>query len=105
MKPIVFGSIIIASLFLVGCNSKPPPVVTVPQLQVIDIPEDMFKCDTVRLPDPSTLTNRELSRLIVRLTRANSDCRNSMKGIQTFIEKAKERVEIDNAELRKLNAS
>jgi hypothetical protein len=69
-------------------------VVTSTKYRVV-MPEDsMFACETVsRFPEPRTLTDLQVARLLAELHQNNVRCRNSMQAIRQFLDDAKIRVE------------
>lgn len=83
-----------AGLLLSACASPEPVVVTSTKYRVVVPEESMFACDTVsRFPEPRTLTDLQVARLLVELHQNNVRCRNSMQAIRHFLEDAKIRVE------------
>jgi hypothetical protein len=83
-----------ALLLLTACASPEPVVVTSTKYRVV-MPEDsMFTCETVsRFPEPRTLTDLQVARLLAELHQNNVRCRNSMQAIRQFLDDAKIRVE------------
>jgi hypothetical protein len=82
-----------AGLLLSACASD-PVVVTSTKYRVVMPEEGMFTCDTVsRFPEPRTLTDLQVARLLVDLHQNNIRCRNSMQAIREFLEDAKIRIE------------
>lgn len=70
-----------AALFLAGCNE--PVQLVRSDIKVIDIPE-RFKdmCPEIKkLPKISTLTDRQVADLVVRLWQSNKNCRTAILGI------------------------
>ena len=85
--------VLAAGLFLSACASD-PVVVTSTKYRVVMPEESMFSCDAVsRFPEPRTLTDLQVARLLVDLHQNNVRCRNSMRAIRDFLEDAKIRVE------------
>jgi len=90
--------ILVAPLFLVACASEPVVVRSV-QHQVVMPQESMFNCPTVAsFPEPRTLTDVQVARLIVQLYQNNTTCRNSMNTLRQFLENAKRTAEANNQE-------
>jgi hypothetical protein len=81
---------LVLSLSACGSSStfltKEKPIVIIPD-------HEMFKCDTVTLPDPDTLTILETAKLIVSLKTALDACQNNMTAVEDYLKKAKARVE------------
>ena len=76
---------------LSGCASV-PQVLTKEKLVVIEPDRSMYNCPAItRYPNPDTLTDVEVAKLLVMMERSNSECKRNMKAIQIFIEQAKAR--------------
>jgi hypothetical protein len=83
-----------AVLLLTACASPEPAVVTSTKYRVVMPEESMFACETVsRFPEPRTLTDLQVARLLAELHQNNVRCRNSMQAIRQFLDDAKIRVE------------
>lgn len=76
---------------LAGCTTVRAPVV-VPKTVLIEIPQDLMKCPGVKVPDPSTLTDKQVASLILALDAANGECRASMEAIKKFQERVKREI-------------
>ena len=95
--------IIIASLIalsLAGCAKSLPPQVITKTDQVVIVPErTMFNCPNVRkFPNPDTLTDLEVSKLLVTLHKNNTECQKNINAIWFFLDGAKKTVESKNKE-------
>ena len=78
---------------LAGCAST-PQVITKEKLTVVTPDRSMYKCQVVQsYPNPETLTDIEVAKLLVELEKNNTECRRSIKAIQNFIEQAKTRTD------------
>lgn len=78
-------------LSLSACSSI-PQMVTKEKLTVVEPDRSLYNCPSIsRYPNPDTLTDAEVGRLLLSMERTNSECRRNMKAIQTFIEQAKQR--------------
>lgn len=78
-------------LSLSACSSI-PQMITKEKLTVVEPDRSLYSCPSVsRYPNPDTLTDAEVGRLLLSMERINSECRRNMKAIQTFIEQAKQR--------------
>jgi len=83
-----------AVLLLTACASPEPVVVTSTKYRVVVPEESMFACETVsRFPEPRTLTDLQVARLLAELHQNNVRCRNSMQAIRQFLDDAKIRAE------------
>jgi hypothetical protein len=61
--------------------------------------ESMFNCPTLAsFPEPRTLTDVQVARLIVQLYQNNTTCRNSMTTLRQFLENAKKAAEANTQE-------
>ena len=83
-----------AGLLLSACGSTDPVVLTSTRHQVVVPEESMFSCDVVsQFPEPRTLTDLQVARLLVELHQNNVRCRNSLTAVRHFLEDAKIRIE------------
>lgn len=84
--------VLLSILLLTGCGgttflTKEKPIVIIPDSQ-------MFICDTIeQYPDPSTLTDIEVARVIIALKTDLEVCKNKLQTLKTFLEEAKKRIE------------
>lgn len=96
MKTIIGAFIIGLSLFVSGCNTTKPTLIK-PSLTVIMPPEEFFtKCRTVGLPDPNTLTDDQVAKLIVRMWAMNKTCVETVQAIKEYLESSKKIIENQN---------
>ena len=81
----------IATLTLAGCAKAPPPqVITKTELQVVVPGKNMFYCQNVRrFPNPETLTDVEVAKLLVELHAKNTECQKNMNAVYKFLDEAK----------------
>jgi len=89
MKLLLVG---IATLSLAGCASlaPPPQVITKTELQVVMPDRKMFYCQNVRhFPNPDTLTDVQVAKLIVELHSKNTECQKNMNSVYEFLDDAK----------------
>ena len=86
----------IIALTVAGCNKTlPPQVVTKTELQVIVPERNMFYCQNVRrFPNPETLTDVEVAKLLVELHFKNTECQKNINAIYKFLSEAKKQTEI-----------
>jgi hypothetical protein len=88
------------ALFLAGCSATQPIQLVRTELQVVEIPE-RFRgmCPEVsRLPNASTLTDRQVADLLARLWQGNRNCRTAVLGIYEHNRLAK--TNLENAPIR-----
>lgn len=77
--------IILSALVLAGCQST--QVVTAPEVKTISIPEEYFDCPVIRtFPKPDTLTDAQVSNLLITAIRNNRKCKNSLDAIKEYQE-------------------
>ena len=90
----------IIALTVAGCNkTMPPQILTKTELHVIVPERNMFYCQNVRrFPNPETLTDVEVAKLLVELHSKNTECQKNMNAIYKFLSEAKKQTEIKNGE-------
>lgn len=84
------------ALFLSACGGAQTTVVTRTEYRVVEIPESILQCVRINrtsLPNPDTLTDVQLARLIRTLWKNNETCANNMDAIREYIKKSKETIE------------
>lgn len=80
-------------LFLAGCQSTQPMLRTTEQVVVMP-DRSLFKCPTLdKLPNPDTLTDLEVARVLVELQKNNKVCKNNIVAIEKFLVRAQKTVE------------
>jgi hypothetical protein len=89
---IVIASVL--ALGLAGCASKPAQVLTKTELQVYVPERTMFYCQNVRrFPNPDTLTDAQVAKLLVELHSKNTECQKNMNAIYKTLAEAKKKAE------------
>lgn len=86
---------LLALVILGGCGDTPSePVLRTPEVRVF-VPDDrLFRCPVVSdFPDSATLTDGEISSLLVTLDTNNRICRRSFFEYRKQLQEAKERIE------------
>jgi hypothetical protein len=84
--------LLVSALLLAGCQTG--TIVTTERQVVITPSTNMYNCPTVdSYPNPKTLTDIEVAKLIVQLDRYNKICKNSIDSIKVYLENAKKTVE------------
>jgi starvation-inducible outer membrane lipoprotein len=83
------------ALFLSGCAKAPPPqFITKTELQVVIPERTMFYCQNVRRwPNPDTLTDVQVAKLLVELHSKNTECQKNMNAVYKFLDEAKKKAE------------
>jgi starvation-inducible outer membrane lipoprotein len=86
---------LIVTLSLAGCASAPPPqFITKTELQVVVPEKAMFYCQNVRrFPNPETLTDVQVAKLLVELHSKNTECQKNMNAVYKFLDEAKKKTE------------
>jgi hypothetical protein len=91
-----------ATLALAGCASKPPQVITKTELQVYVPDRSMFYCQNVRrFPNPDTLTDAQVAKLLVELHSKNTECQKNMNAIYKTLDEAKKKADDGKVEEKK----
>lgn len=90
--------LLIASIALVGlsgCAKAPPPqVITKTELQVYVPEKTMFYCQNVRrFPNPDTLTDVQVAKLLVELHSKNTECQKNMNSVWKTLNETKKATE------------
>ena len=82
----------VAMLALAGCASKSPQVITKTELQVYVPDRSMFYCQNVRrFPNPDTLTDAQVAKLLVELHSKNTECQKNMNALYKTLDEAKKK--------------
>lgn len=83
-----------ATLMLAGCATKPAQVVTKTELQVYVPDRSMFYCQNVRrYPNPETLSDAQVAKLLVELHSKNTECQKNMNALYKTLDEAKKKAE------------
>jgi hypothetical protein len=90
--------LIIASLLMLsvaGCAKAPPPqFITKTEIQVYVPERNMFYCQNVRrFPNPETLTDTQVAKLLVELHSKNTECQKNMNAVYKTLEGARKEAE------------
>ena len=90
----------IIALTVAGCNkTMPPQILTKTELHVIVPERNMFYCQNVRrFPNPETLTDVEVAKLLVELHSKNTECQKNMNALYKFLSEAKKQTENQDGE-------
>lgn len=88
-----YAVIVAAALAVAGC-SPTTQVVTKTELKVFIPDSALFQCQSVRrFPNPDTLTDVDVAKLVVDLHSKNVECRKNMDAIHKTLEEAKKQTE------------
>jgi hypothetical protein len=87
--------ITIATLCLAGCATAPPPqFITKTEIQVYVPEKSMFYCQNVRrFPNPETLTDAQVAKLLVELHSKNTECQKNMNAVYKTLAEAKKKAD------------
>lgn len=86
--PVAF---VFLALLLTGCNEG--NIVLKKEYVVVTPPQEMFECPIVKkFPDPITLTDIQVARLLKQLHKNNRTCAKNMELIDQFLEQAEKDV-------------
>ena len=81
------------TLILAGCATS-PQYITKEKLTVVEPDKNLYICSLIaKYPNPETLTDVEVAKLLLNYETTNSECRRNMKAIQSFINQAKKKTE------------
>jgi len=84
--------LLVSVLFIGGCQTT--QMITTKEQIVILPTVNMYNCPTISsYPNPSTLTDVQVAKLIVQLDKYNKTCKNSIESIRKYLEDAKTTVE------------
>lgn len=108
MKKLIYTILTIALLSplaacaTTGTSPNAPVIITKDVNHVIEPPATLFYCPQLsKLPNPSTLTNRDLANLITTLMKNNQTCGYNMIAIENYIKRAKAAIETENKSTQK----
>ena len=89
MKKILF--VLIIPLFLLGCQEEAQ---LIKETNVVLVPSrSLDNCPVIKqFPDPSTLTDSQVAKLLVVLQHNNVLCRKTIDQIYNYLESAKKKV-------------
>ena len=95
-KSLVFAACAIAFIGLTGqtCSTTPKQQIYYKTKYVVpDVPEELFECPTVsQLPNPATLTESQVARLLVMYHKYGKKCKGNMVAIKKYLDDAKRTV-------------
>jgi hypothetical protein len=91
---------VITSLTLAGCAKElPPQFITKTEIRVVVPEKSMFYCQNVRrFPNPETLTDVQVAKLLVELHSKNTECQKNMNSVYKFLDEAKKTEKKDGKE-------
>lgn len=85
-------AVLLAALVLAGCQTADPTIVTT-KLETVRVPEELFDCPVVKsFPKSATLTDAQVSSLLITLTKNNIRCKNSLESIKNYLESAEKTI-------------
>ncbi len=92
MKKLLLIPVLLGALALAGCKTTQEEQVTVISNRgyVIEIPNELLQCNVLaKYPNPETLSDSEVSDILIALAKENQFCANNMQKIRDFIKRAK----------------
>ncbi len=89
----VFGLIMV----LAGCASNPTQILRVEVERELVFPIQLVDCPSVRIPNPVTLTEEDISRLLRSYAATNRRCQASLNSFKTFFEERNKLIRETNA--------
>jgi hypothetical protein len=85
---------VVAMLALTACASKPRQVITKTEIQVYVPDRSMFYCQNVRrFPNPDTLTDAQVAKLLVELHSKNTECQKNVNSLYKTLDEAKKKAD------------
>jgi outer membrane murein-binding lipoprotein Lpp len=91
-----------ATLILAGCASRPPQVITKTEIQVFVPDKSLFYCQNVRrFPNPETLSDAQVAKLLVELHSKNTECQKNMNAVYKTLDEAKKTADQGKVEEKK----
>jgi hypothetical protein len=82
----------IIALTLGACSHLPTQTVVKTESVVVMPDKSLFYCPNVRrFPNPDTLTDVEVAKLLVTLHKNNTECQKNINGIYKFLDDAKKK--------------
>jgi hypothetical protein len=90
--------IVAFGLMLSACTTTKERIVPVIEFQKIDIPSQFLDCDgkKILIPNPKTLTNKQISKYILQMTTILEECQSDTTSVRKIIEEY-------NTEVQKIN--
>ena len=81
----------LTALALAGCNSSEIKPQLIQKQYVVVVPDNnLYNCPSIgKLPNPDTLTDADVSKLLVRLYGIDAQCSHSIQAIKAYLSKAK----------------
>lgn len=87
MSPLPGGSalsILLSCVFLTGCTSDPPPMVTEVQYIRQEVPASLLDCAAQPLP-PAISSQRDVAFYVLDLAEAGEDCRGKLAAVKGIV--------------------
>lgn len=85
-------AVVLLALIVAGCQTADPTVVST-KLETVRVPEELFDCPVVRsFPKSATLTDAQVSSLLITLTKNNIRCKNSLDAVKEYLESAEKTI-------------
>jgi len=90
---------ILSAVLLAGCTTTKEPTLIKPSLTVVMPPEEFFNTcrPFTNFPNPDTLKDDEVARLVVALYKNGATCYETVQAIRKYLESAKASIESQNS--------
>ncbi len=87
MKQVLFACLM--AIGLAACNPGEAQLIR-DKLMVVQIPQEYYdRCPVLKtLPNSKTLTDKQVSNLVLQLYKNNVECKRAMDAIKTYLENA-----------------
>jgi hypothetical protein len=91
-----FLALLVLPLLLMGNSCQTTQLVRTEKPLVITVPENMYQCAALKKFKTDNLTDIEISKIIIYLTKNNITCYDSQQAIKDYLDKAKKEIEAEN---------
>lgn len=85
-------AIALACCTLGGCltlQEPQPQIIVQTKYKVVQIPDELYRCPQIKdWPNPSTLTDQQVGKLLVQLQSNNLNCAASLAAIKAYMKTA-----------------
>lgn len=79
--------LLLSTLLLSACS--PTVNMLTPEYKLVKAPDTLYDCPVIKkFPNPDTLTDEQVGKLILKLQRNNDACKNSLDSLHKFYDDA-----------------
>lgn len=83
--------LLLSTLLLSACS--PTVNMLTPEYKLVKAPDTLYDCPVIKkFPNPDTLTDEQVGKLILKLQRNNDACKNSSEAIRKFYNDAEQTI-------------